>query len=787
MTSPLAPLAAFRQWIVVKLVPLPSGKIDKLPVDYRTGRVTAKDDGGAHNPAIWLDYSTAALAALQIGASRHTVGFVLTANDPFFCVDIDSARLPSGAWAQSAVALRGMLPNTVAEVSVSGTGLHLWGHGAVPPHSAGNERLGEEQGVITSAALYTDKRFIVIGQHATGDMTHPCTAIAQVAANLFKPRALAGPVAEEGPCPEWRGPTEDDELLRRALQSRSAGSVFGVKATFADLWDANVAVLAQAYPSSNGTDAFDRSAADAALAQHLAFWTGKDIARIERLMRRSRLAREKWDDRDDYLVERTIRGACGMAREVLQDKRPEPPPTPAAPAQLTAQSVQIEGSTWLSPVEQVEYFKGCVYVTGQHRVLVPGGNLLKPEQFNAQFGGRIFHLDTRNEKTTRKAFEALTESQAIKHPRADAVCFMPQLPYGSLVQEPGRVRVNSYWPVEIRRAKGDPSPFLRHLGLLLPIDWPVLAAYMAALVQRQGIKFPWAPVIQGVPGNGKTLLSHCVAEAVGRRYVHWPKASKLGKDFNGWMPGKVLYCVEDIYVRKGVDVIEDLKPMITGGQGLEIESKGVDQTSEDIVGNFIFNTNHKDGIRKTRDDRRFCWLACAQQRVEDLARDGMLGNYFPNLWAWLKGDGFAIVTDWLMSYSIPPELDPAGACNRAPTTSSTEDAIANGRSYVEQTVLQAAQDERTGFAGGWISSHFLARLLDEIRKAQDVPPKARQAMLEGLGYVKHPGLANGQVSHAVMPDGVKAQLYVRTDHPSLQMTSPSDIARAYSRAQGVGV
>ena len=67
------------------------------------------------------------------------------------------------------------------------------------------------------------------------------------------------------------------------------------------------------------------------------------------------------------------------------------------------------------------------------------------------------------------------------------------------------------------------------------------------------------------------------------------------------MVGKVLYCVEDIYLQgvQGDAVLEEMKPMITGGRGIEIEAKGVDQVSADICGNFIINTNHKDGVRKT--------------------------------------------------------------------------------------------------------------------------------------------------------------------------------------------
>ena len=109
--------------------------------------------------------------------------------------------------------------------------------------------------------------------------------------------------------------------LRRAMQSRSTASAFGNRASFSDLWTANASILGVNYPDSNGR-AYDESAADAALAQHLAFWTGKDCERIRRLMLQSALKREKWE-REDYLP-RTILGAIGRQSEVLQDKVPAP-------------------------------------------------------------------------------------------------------------------------------------------------------------------------------------------------------------------------------------------------------------------------------------------------------------------------------------------------------------------------------------------------------------------------------------------------------------------------------
>jgi hypothetical protein len=350
------------------------------------------------------------------------------------------------------------------------------------------------------------------------------------------------------------------------------------------------------------------------------------------------------------------------------------------------------------------------------------------------------------------------------------------------VQDAGRTRVNTYWPVQVPRQAGDVTPFLTHLRKLLPNerDAAICLAALAALVQHQGVKFQWALVIQGVEGNGKTLFSRCVAKAIGDRYVHWPKASKLGKDFNAWMVGKTFYAVEDVHVSGRLDVIEQLKPMITGGDGLEIEGKGVDQTAGDICGNFIFNTNHKNGLPKTRNDRRFAWLYCAQQAVEDLARDGMDGPYFPRLYGWLDDGGYANVSEFLWTYLIPDEFNPATLCQRAPVTSSTDEAIERGRSEVEVVILDAIDQGLPGFAGGWISSIQAEQLLDRKRLLSQWPRSGRDDVLRAMGYKN-----DGQVDNPVLPDAGKPRLYVTEGHPSLALQRPAEIARAYTEAQGV--
>lgn len=588
------------------------------------------------------------------------------------------------------------------------------------------------------------------------------------------------------PCPEWRGPTDDADLLRRALQSRSAASAFGARASFADLWECNTEILSKAFPDDKNL--YNASQADAALVAHLSFWTGRHGERIERLMRQSKLARDKWE-REDYLP-RTIAQILSQPGEVLVDKLPEPPATPQASHGAPMQAA-VTGSTFLAAAAQVDLFNGCVYVQDQHKVLVPGGALLKPDQFKVAFGGYTFAMDTVNERTSRNAWEAFTESQALRAPRAESICFKPDQPPGAIIVDAGRSRVNTWWPATVARMPGDITPFLAHLRKLLPNehDQQILLAYMAAVVQHKGVKFQWMPVLQGVEGNGKTLFSACVAQAVGQHYTHWVDSNSVASQFNAFLSNTVFLAIEEIYVQEhAVEVIEKLKVIITGGMGIQIQPKGIDQVSKEICCNAMGTTNYRAAIRKTPDNaRRFGLFYTAQQSYADLVRDGLTGDYFPRLWNWLRhGNGFAIVSELLHTYPIPPDLNPAGNMHRAPNTSTTDLAIVESRGSIEQQIAEVIAQETPGFMGGWISTIMLDRLLsDTLRVGNKLSLAKRREMLQSMGYVLHPGLVDGRVNNPVQPDGRKPQLFVLAGHAAARLQGAAEIARAYSAAQTI--
>ena len=328
LPPPLAALAEEPTFCLYKTSPSATkpGKLDKRPCNY-LGEVC-----DAQDPANHMTAELACQWAAHYGPP-YGVAKVFPKGGKFFFLDIDNCMQPDGQWSPLAQTMFQRFAGCAIEISASGRGVHIFGRGPVPDHSCRNTALGIE--------LYTEGRFVALTcAGAVGDAGHTPdpAAIRWLVDSYFPPRAGgAGGDRDaewtDGPCAEWRGPTDDDDLLRRALRSQSGKAALFGTAGFADLWEARTDVLASTYPAdSSGSSEYNASSADAALAQHLAFWTGRDCARIERLMRQSALHRQKWDDRDDYLP-RTILNACRMQRDVLQDKPVEPalPTLPALP------------------------------------------------------------------------------------------------------------------------------------------------------------------------------------------------------------------------------------------------------------------------------------------------------------------------------------------------------------------------------------------------------------------------------------------------------------------------
>lgn len=742
------------------------------------------------NPADWGTYEQAAAVSPQ-------VGFVFTERDPFWFVDIDSAW-DGKAWSLVAQEICARLSGAAVEVSQSGTGLHLIGSGTPPAdHANKNTALKLE--------LYTRERFVALtGTNATGDAATDLTSqLASVAAQFFT-RAAGTTSAEwtTEPCAEWVGPADDADLLERALRSgqASAAAAFGgapTKATFADLFTANADVLGAIWPHETGP--YDASSADQSFANMLAFWTGRDCERMERLMRMSGLARAKWDNHNSYL-QGTILKACGLVRDVYKGGHqtttavdPGPPPTQAAmdEAGVTA---RLDGGLMLYQ-GQLEHFKGCVYVRALNKILTPGGDLLDQGRFNVEFGGYEFILDTVGKKTTPSAWTAYTENQSYRPAMADRICFRPERAE-AIVVDSGKALANTYRPVPHDDLVGDPEPFLSHLRRMLPHgeDFEMLLSWMASVVQNPGMKAQWWPVVQGAEGNFKSFLLSIMAHAVGSHYAHNPNMEKMirgGSNFNGWIDRKLFLGLDEVYAANRRDFFEGFKTTVTN-RSIPIEGKGVEEVTGDNRANGMIVTNHQDGVPISGRNRRFAAFFCAQQTPADMLRDGMGPAYISNLKDWLLGEGahvalgtnygIRVMASHLRHRTIEARMDPARLSIRCPETTSTAAALNAGRGRIEQEVQEVIDEGRVGFAGGWVSSTYLGRLLEHLRTP--LAPNKRRELMQTLGYDYHPALEpSGRLGAIVKPDDGRPRLYIKAGHLALNVTSPAEVARLYTAAQ----
>lgn len=290
------------QWVVWKYVERgPGTKPTKVPFNARTG---AHADTTA--PATWSTFDEAVTAAPRYDG----LGFVFTEADPYFGVDLDGCRNPDTGdiepWAQAIVDD----VTSYTEVTPSGRGLHVIAIGKLP---AGGRRKGKVE-------IYDKARYFTVTGHHPSDTPISIEKTSVDTDELLR-RYLGG---TEEPTPSAPRPVvpvdiHDHDLLEKARRADNGAKFIALydRGEFAGVGD--------------GT----HSAGDLSLCSRLAFWTGRDAARMDRLFRSSALMRPKWDERrgEQTYGEQTIACAVAGCSEVYT-ARPVDRQGPTAPIRL---------------------------------------------------------------------------------------------------------------------------------------------------------------------------------------------------------------------------------------------------------------------------------------------------------------------------------------------------------------------------------------------------------------------------------------------------------------------
>jgi primase-polymerase (primpol)-like protein len=227
-----------RQWVCWRLERR-KGKATKIPITPRTGANASTDDSST-----WGTFDEA-LAGVQRFRCQG-IGFVFTAADPYFGVDLDKCiDVITGEIAPWAQAIIDSL-DTYTSLSQSGTGVHLIGNGTLP---SGRRRNGQRE-------MYDRGRFFALtGQHFPGTpltIENRQAEIVALHAALFPPQAPQRPTTTGRPSSVL---LTDAEVLEKMFVARNGADI-------QRLWAGDTSAYASA------------SEADLALCSHLAFWVG---------------------------------------------------------------------------------------------------------------------------------------------------------------------------------------------------------------------------------------------------------------------------------------------------------------------------------------------------------------------------------------------------------------------------------------------------------------------------------------------------------------------------------
>lgn len=259
-----AELKALRQWVAWNPNDPRTREADgtegrKVPLNPKTLRNASSTD-----PETWGTFEEAV-------STGYGIGFVLTADDPYLCVDLDHVANEGGIEPEALEIVERL--DTYTEFSPSGTGLHLWCRAVKPGDRS-------RAGIVE---MYDSGRYI----RFTGDVYGDRNTLRNAQNAVY------------GLYSDYMGMDNQTTVNAPYTASQSLGDVPADVQTVIERAERSVnggrfSALMRGDTSAYGGD---RSRADLALCSMAAFFAGGDRELTDAVMRSSALMRDKWDEK----------------------------------------------------------------------------------------------------------------------------------------------------------------------------------------------------------------------------------------------------------------------------------------------------------------------------------------------------------------------------------------------------------------------------------------------------------------------------------------------------------
>lgn len=659
-------------------------KWTKVPYSAHGGHAKTTD------PSTWGSFEEAR-AAYEAGGFDG-IGLILV--EDLCGVDLDHVLVGDDpeAWAVDVVR---HFEGCYVEVSPSGEGLRIFCRGKVARTGKGGP------GNQLEAYDRSSPRYLTVTGQGEGEVMEAQPALGWLH-ETFMRKAEPAALTSTAPRMLTTPPIPDAALLRRA-RAAANGQKFG------DLYDGRI---------TSG----DASSDDAALASMLSFWT-QDAEQIERLMRGSGLARDKWNSRrgaGTYLSE-TI-------AKILEGGGERYEGGPGGTEQrraLQRQRSQEIGDGVAVPIPELwtleEMRERLVFISDGSRVALRDA----PQR-------ALTFADFRNHcrASLTAVGRTLAETSALwlsdpARPTVHTLTFRPG--QGEFTTDPeGVLALNLWKPRERSASDADLAPFLEHIAYLVPIDQERerFLDWLAHIEQQPG-KLPHTAYLMVTPmtGIGRNWLGSLLARV-------WPGSTRLGFDlygamhsgFNGPLSHRLLVVVDELKAADatgyGVNVAQQLKSMLTT-EHRTINAKYGRQHIEFNCARFLMFSQHYDALPLERNDRRVIVISNPTQRRST--------GYYSQLYEMLDDADFVnAVGHWLARR----DLSCFNPNEPAPLTHSKQQAIEASVGELEQALI-TLKESATEVV---MLSSDIAAYLEDAGIAH-VSPRALASAYAAVGFV----------------------------------------------------
>ncbi len=284
----------------------------------------------------------------------------------------------------------------------------------------------------------------------------------------------------------------------------------------------------------------------------------------------------------------------------------------------------------------------------------------------------------------------------------------------------------------LKRLLADLYPEERHQRLVLD--------FLAHMYRFPSKKLKYALLLKGANEEGKTLIYRLMRRVLGKNNCATVQTSQLKKEFNDFIEGKLLCCIEEIKLtgREGAEALNNLKAPITN-EDVSIEGKGEKVRNIDNFCNWMAFTNFEDAVPIEDSDSRWLILfsrfksneETAAWKAELMKEDG--GDYRSRLYDEIEARPWQFIR-FFEKYEFSKEYNPTA---RAPLTVFKAIMNEDGRSE-ERAVLEEllADGSNPLISHDYVHTDALKDVFDDLGIGASFRGRGVAALFKSAGFMK---------------------------------------------------